>query len=134
PGADGRGQRQAHHAAGVPHHEVDRLRGDGLGGDDQVALVLPVFVVHEDDHAAGPQLGERLLDRAEAVARLGHVGTPVRLINRWLVGLIVGSLTAPGRVDTMRWRPATGPRARNAGPPRTLAPRTPCPNAASVCG
>src|SRR5207249_2366913 len=57
-----RGERQTDEPAAVDRHEVDVLGGDALGGDAEVALVLAVLVVHEDDHAPGPQLGERLLD------------------------------------------------------------------------
>jgi hypothetical protein len=35
---------------------------DAVGGHAEVALVLPILVVHEDDHAAGAQLGQRLVD------------------------------------------------------------------------
>ena len=46
-------------------HEVDRLGRDLLGGDDQVALVLAVLVIDQDDHAPVAQLLEGLLDGAE---------------------------------------------------------------------
>ena len=46
------GQREADQAAGVFGHEVDGIGGRELGGDDQVAFILPVFVVHQDEHAA----------------------------------------------------------------------------------
>ena len=41
-------------------HEVDRLGRDMLGGEHEVAFVLAVFLVDEDDHAAGGQLGHQL--------------------------------------------------------------------------
>ena len=53
-----RGQGQADHAAGVLDHEVDRLGRDLLGRDDEVALVLAVFIIDQDDHLAGLEVFE----------------------------------------------------------------------------
>jgi hypothetical protein len=44
-------QRQADQAARMRDHEVDVGRLHQLGGHDQVALVLAVLVVDDDDHA-----------------------------------------------------------------------------------
>ena len=41
-------------------HEVDRLGRDVVGGEDEIALVLAIFLVDEDHHAAGGQLGDEL--------------------------------------------------------------------------
>ena len=43
-------EREADEAAPVRGHEVDGLGRDLLGGDAEVALVLAVLVVDEDDH------------------------------------------------------------------------------------
>ena len=48
------GQAEADQPAALRGHEVDRLRGRELGGDRQVALVLAVLVVDDDDEA-GPR-------------------------------------------------------------------------------
>jgi hypothetical protein len=72
PVAQGAGHGQAEPPAGVPDHEVDGLRGDLLGRDDDVALVLPVLVVDQDDHPPGPELLDGLLDRAEPLGRVRH--------------------------------------------------------------
>ena len=40
--------------AAVARHEVDRFRRDLLGGNRQVAFVLAIRVVHDDDDAARP--------------------------------------------------------------------------------
>jgi len=53
---------------------VGEGEGDGLGrrelcGEDQIALVLAVLVVGEDDHPPGAELVEDLVDRGE---RAGH--------------------------------------------------------------
>jgi hypothetical protein len=55
------GERQADQPAPVHGHEVDRLGGRLLGGDDQVALVLAVLVIDQDDHAAGGDVGDDFL-------------------------------------------------------------------------
>ena len=44
------GQGEADQAAPVPGHEVDRVRGRHLRGDDEVALILAVGVVDQDEH------------------------------------------------------------------------------------
>ena len=62
-------QSQADQAARVTRHEVDRFRRDVLGGKHEVALVLAVFLVDEDDHAAGGQLGDQLWNRGDRHGR-----------------------------------------------------------------
>jgi len=41
---------QADQPTAVAGHEVDDLRRGLLGGDGQIAFVLAVLVVHDDDH------------------------------------------------------------------------------------
>src|SRR5688572_11060450 len=68
-------QRQAHQAAAVAGHEIDRLGRDLGGSHGQIALVLAVLVVHHDDHPAGANRHQRVLDRREralAPCALGH--------------------------------------------------------------
>ena len=48
-------QRHADHPGGVPDGEGHELRGGVLGGEDDVALVLAVFVVDDHHGAAGGQ-------------------------------------------------------------------------------
>ena len=55
-------QRQADQAAAEAGHEIDGLRRDMLGRKDQIALVLPIFFVHQDHHAAGSHLGHDVFD------------------------------------------------------------------------
>ena len=59
------GQAEADQAARVRGHEVDRLGRRELGGDDEVALVLAVGVVDDDDELAVADVLDRLLDRGE---------------------------------------------------------------------
>ena len=68
------GERQADEPAPVRRHEVDVLGRDALGRDAEIALVLPVLVVHEDDHAPGADLRERFLDGNDtgSVTPVGH--------------------------------------------------------------
>ena len=57
------GQGKADQAAAVLGHEVDGVRGRHLGRDHQVALVLAVLVVDQDEHAAVARLFDDLFDR-----------------------------------------------------------------------
>src|SRR5690606_38356565 len=57
-----RGEGNADEAPPVAGHEVDGLGGHLFCGDDQVALVLPVGIVHHDDHFAGPDVFDGFLD------------------------------------------------------------------------
>ena len=43
-------------------HEGDDLRRDLLGSGDEVSLVLPVLIIHDDDDAAYSQGLERVVD------------------------------------------------------------------------
>ena len=56
------GQRQADQAAAEARHEVDGFGRDVVGGQHQVALVLAVFLVDQDDHAAGAHVGDDVFD------------------------------------------------------------------------
>ena len=56
------GQRERNQPARVGRHEIDRLGRCALGGDEQIAFVLAVFVVDQDQHAALAHLGQHLLD------------------------------------------------------------------------
>ena len=52
----------ADQARRVGQEEGDLLRGDRVGGHDQVALVLAVLVVDDDDDLAPPDCLDRVLD------------------------------------------------------------------------
>ena len=64
------GEAEADEPARVRRHEVDRLVGGELRGDDEVALVLAVGIVDDDDHPAGADVLDRLLDRRELAHRV----------------------------------------------------------------
>ena len=75
-------EREADQAAPVHGHEVHGLGRALLGGHAQVALVLAVLVVDEDDHLAGADLRERARTRChhvvEFTGRGQRFGTPRR--------------------------------------------------------
>jgi hypothetical protein len=53
------GHGEADQAASVLGHEVDGFGRDLLGGERDVAFVLAVFIVDDDDHAAGADFFDR---------------------------------------------------------------------------
>ena len=70
------GQRQADQATTKARHEVDGVRRRHLGGDDEVALILPVLVVDKDEHPAVAGLLDDRLDGGERRAGIaaGEIG------------------------------------------------------------
>lgn len=56
--AVGAGEGEAEVAPGDGEHEGDGFGGDVLGGEDEVALVLAILIVGENDHAAGAEVVE----------------------------------------------------------------------------
>ena len=54
--ADFGAERKADQAAGVPGHEIDDLGRDHLGRDGDVAFVLAIFIVDDDEHPPGPKV------------------------------------------------------------------------------
>ncbi len=59
--------------AAVRGHEVDGLGRDLLGGDRQIALVLAILVVDDDDHLPGADRVDRVLDGRERRATCSRV-------------------------------------------------------------
>ena len=57
--------RRADESLGIRRHEVDVLRRDRRGGDDQVALVLAVLIVDDDDHLAVLDILDGLFHRCK---------------------------------------------------------------------
>ena len=99
-------------------HEVDRVRRDELRGDRQVALVLAVLVVDDDDEAAGADLLDRLLDGGErARLGLGHGG------HRVIVAPAPRAARRTSRARRPRGSPAARERGRAASSPRACAGR-----------
>src|SRR5690606_37888360 len=61
-------ERHAHITGRVPDKETHELRGRELGGEDQIALVLPVFTVHDDHGPSRRDVGDGAIDAVE----VGH--------------------------------------------------------------
>ena len=78
------GHGEADQAAPEARHEVDRVGCRALGGNDQIALVLAVLVVDQDEHAALAGLLEDFLDRGEIglIGRIAQTGDEVGFLDR----------------------------------------------------
>ena len=59
------GEGEADEAAPVARHEVDGVGRDLLGRDREVALVLAVLVVDDDDELPGAERLDRVFDAGE---------------------------------------------------------------------
>ena len=68
------GEREADEPAAEAGHEVDGLGGDFFGGHGEVAFVLAVLVVHDDDHAPGAHLLQRRGNITKGRVGLIHSG------------------------------------------------------------
>src|SRR5688572_30525394 len=64
--------RHADEAAAVAREEVHLFRGDEIRCEHEITLVLAVFVVHQDDDAAGANLADDLGDRADRGSFAAH--------------------------------------------------------------
>ena len=105
------GQREADQAAAVAGHEVDRVGRRHLRRDDQVALILAILVVDEDEHPPvarlvddlfGPDqhLGGAALDQLFQPAESVGGRVPVGLAEfAQAVGMKAGSAGEPGAAD-----------------------------------
>src|SRR5579884_3634538 len=115
------GQGHGDQAAGVLQHEVDGLRGHVLSGHDQVALVLSVLIVDDDDEPAAPDGLHGLLHRGKD--RSGFCALTHRPSPR-----VRRSAPPPLLRHAHRgWPPArrTWPRRRPPRSPRPLPPGSP---------
>src|SRR5262249_50166845 len=56
----------------VLRQEIDLLRADELGGEHEIALVLAVLVVDQDDDLAGADRADDLDDRADGGGLPAH--------------------------------------------------------------
>src|SRR4051794_19587015 len=63
-------ERQADQPAPLLGHEIDGLGRGELGGESEVALVLAILRVADDDHLSGADVLDGVFDRAERL--LGH--------------------------------------------------------------
>ena len=66
------GEREADETAAVLGHKVDRVRSNFLGGEGEIAFVLAIFIVDEDDHAPLTNFFYRFFYGAKRRGHLGH--------------------------------------------------------------
>ena len=62
------GHREADKAAGATRHEIDRIRRGELRRHDEIALVLPVLVIDQDEHAAVARLLDQFIGSRRGIA------------------------------------------------------------------
>src|SRR5690349_3479754 len=60
-----RRERRADDPPSLARHEIDRRRGAFLGGDREIALVLAILVVDDDDHLAVADVRDGFVDPVE---------------------------------------------------------------------
>ena len=70
------GERQADEAAAKFRHEVDGLGRHFFRSHGEVALVLAIFVVHENDHPPLADLLNRFFDRSVSDVFSAHLDAP----------------------------------------------------------
>jgi hypothetical protein len=76
--------READQAAAVFGHEIDRIRRRHLRRNDQIAFVLAVLVIDQDEDAAVACVLDHLLDIREETMMDGQVGHTHSASNRRL--------------------------------------------------
>ena len=59
---------KADQAARITRHEIDRIRGRELRGDHQIAFILTVFIIHQDEHAPTARFFQQFLGRRDEVS------------------------------------------------------------------
>jgi uncharacterized RDD family membrane protein YckC len=96
------GEGEADEAAAEAGHEVNGLGGTELGGEGEVAFVLAVLIVDDDDHAASLELGYRFEYVDESSADVGH--WPMNESDSWNAASLEGrlDLKAPGLEESFR--------------------------------
>ena len=54
---------KADQATRITRHEIDRIRRRELRGDHQIALILAVFIIYQDEHAPAARFFQQFLSR-----------------------------------------------------------------------
>ena len=65
-----RRQGETDESACILGHEVDGLRGSELRGNDEIALILPVFIIDQNDELAVLNIPNSHLNRIKRVAHI----------------------------------------------------------------
>ena len=60
---------KADQAARITRHEIDRIRRRELRGDHQIALILAVFIIHQDEHAPAARFFQQFLGWRDEVGK-----------------------------------------------------------------
>ncbi len=55
-------QGQANQPTRIARHEIYILGARELGAHDEIAFILTILIVHDDDHTAGAQVSKNLFD------------------------------------------------------------------------
>ena len=117
PVADRAVQRDAEVAGGVAHHEGHQLRGGLLGGEDQVAFVLAILVIDDDDGLARRDVGDRPFDGVQS----GHLASMDHRTRA--SSLRPGGSSSDNRSPHAESMGCVGGVSRRRGPPAAV-PRT----------
>ena len=59
---------KADQPARITRHEIDRIRRRELRGDHQIALILAVFIIHQDEHAPAARFFQQFLGGRDEVS------------------------------------------------------------------
>src|SRR5208282_2095933 len=123
--------RQANQAAAKFRHEVDGFGRDFFGGHGQVAFVLAVFIVHQDDHASRAYVFHRFFHTGEWWFSVGHLAPLAipQIYHRAVWEACLVSRTHLINIRPRDKRAASGAKARSfAGVAAGLKPRPSDPN------
>ncbi len=75
-------QRKADEAAAVHRHEIDRVGRRHLGGNDEIAFILAILVVDQDEHAPVARFVDDLLGGCQRRAMLAREQIGLQLAER----------------------------------------------------
>ncbi len=117
-----RGQRYTDQPGSVGNKESNLLRGDGIGRHDQVALVLPILVVHHHDDLASGHCRYCIFDRRErhrscslSVPAISRVADPVPLGSSPFPVFLLFLMDPDRLVNRPDRRPTSDQRAQAGG-------------------
>ena len=103
------GDRHADQSATELRHEVDRLGRNAIGRNDEIAFVLAILFVDENDDAPFAKVSDDVLDRCDR-----HRARNAAMRNRYVTGTACLTRAPIGRCSTFSIPDATeGRRTRN---------------------
>jgi hypothetical protein len=104
----------------VRGHEIDGIRRSHLRGDDQIALVLAILVIDQDEHPAIARFLDDLLDGNERRRIVALAEDALKLRKRVCRGSSSAEFTSR---RVLAWRPAARARPERDMPPSTMSRR-----------